>query len=476
MRAEFFYFTVPGTPSTNTHCTTRQPILPFMSASDQPTSTRFERDFRLIRESHNMSLEELSRATHITLDVLYQFEETGLINHPRFNTVYLKAMVRTVADALGVPANDAIQALEEAMEGRYAGRLQTYVGAKPAPEVSGKKSPKVTPKPVMEPAPKPVVEAAPVEPAPAPETKPKDTKPSGKKAGKAAPAPETKPKEGAKPEKAPDETPKPVETTSEQSEKVEAKAEEAPKETEKSIEKITQTSDEAAPEIADKPDEMPIATEPEPTSASDAAPEEAEPRKEPSTAERAVKPIVFDDTAYSRTERPRSATPTPAKKPFNFSKLLIPLAIVGIIGVIIWFAVTEIMSNPDVNPPQEQVETPPQPSTPTANNKPSTPDAGLASALPDSFMVQFIAINTKISGLKVTPDSTTRFPVWIEQGDTLRARQKTPIYVKQKLTLEGVDVKNVRVLINGKSFIVPGADSLQSVVLTREKIAQLLNQ
>lgn len=84
---------------------------------------RLARDMRRIREAHNLTLDDLHEETKIPLGLIQAFEDTGLFDHPQFNRVYLRSFMRTYAQVVGVDAEVALEALEEALAGRYAGSL-----------------------------------------------------------------------------------------------------------------------------------------------------------------------------------------------------------------------------------------------------------------------------------------------------------------------------------------------------------------
>ena len=56
-------------------------------ASSYPSRLKFSSDLRRIREERHLALEALHDETKIPLDVLQDFEETGLFDNPMFNRV-----------------------------------------------------------------------------------------------------------------------------------------------------------------------------------------------------------------------------------------------------------------------------------------------------------------------------------------------------------------------------------------------------
>lgn len=71
-------------------------------------------EFRSHRERSGLSLHDVFEVTRIPLDVLEAFERNALHDHPTFNRVYLRSVVRSYASAIGFPEADALAALESA--------------------------------------------------------------------------------------------------------------------------------------------------------------------------------------------------------------------------------------------------------------------------------------------------------------------------------------------------------------------------
>ncbi len=89
---------------------------------------RFGADLRKIREEKGVSVEVVRESTKAPKGLIEQFEQTALLDHEMFNRVYLRSFVRSYAEALGLPVDDVLAALEEVFEGSYAGRLAaTYL-------------------------------------------------------------------------------------------------------------------------------------------------------------------------------------------------------------------------------------------------------------------------------------------------------------------------------------------------------------
>ncbi len=90
---------------------------------------RLARDMRRIREARNLTVDDLHHETKIPLGLIQAFEDTGLFDHPQFNRVYLRSFMRTYAQVVGVDADLALEALEEALAGRYSDALAAeYLG------------------------------------------------------------------------------------------------------------------------------------------------------------------------------------------------------------------------------------------------------------------------------------------------------------------------------------------------------------
>ena len=94
----------------------------------------FETDLRIVRESRSQTLDQIQQETRIPVDVLKRFEDGALAGDPTFNTVYLVALLRTYARAVGLPQADVVAAHERARNGTYRGELHPdYDGPAPAP-------------------------------------------------------------------------------------------------------------------------------------------------------------------------------------------------------------------------------------------------------------------------------------------------------------------------------------------------------
>lgn len=94
-------------------------------ASDTPArpGSSFRTDLRLIREHRGITQQDLHAATRIPVEVIGLFETTGLRDHPSFNAVYLRSFVSEYARQVGIPTEDALDALTASIENRYTGSL-----------------------------------------------------------------------------------------------------------------------------------------------------------------------------------------------------------------------------------------------------------------------------------------------------------------------------------------------------------------
>ncbi len=81
------------------------------------------RDLRQIRANRGMSFADVAEETRLPEGVLEAFERNILFDHPTFNQVYLRSVVRTYAAAVQIAEVDALDALEQALVGMYRGDL-----------------------------------------------------------------------------------------------------------------------------------------------------------------------------------------------------------------------------------------------------------------------------------------------------------------------------------------------------------------
>lgn len=92
---------------------------------------RFASDLKQIREKRGLSLDNVLDELKVPRGLLEHFERTALLDHEMFNRVYLRSFVRSYAQVVGLPVEEALAALEEVFEGRYLDRLaEKYLGIK----------------------------------------------------------------------------------------------------------------------------------------------------------------------------------------------------------------------------------------------------------------------------------------------------------------------------------------------------------
>lgn len=88
---------------------------------------RFGNDMRRIREERDVSVDTIHESTRIAQTLIETFEESGLVDHPAFNRVYLRSFVRSYASAVDVAEDVALNALNAALEGEYTNQLAVEV-------------------------------------------------------------------------------------------------------------------------------------------------------------------------------------------------------------------------------------------------------------------------------------------------------------------------------------------------------------
>lgn len=93
------------------------------AAAQQEARQRFGRDVRALRKATGVSLKTVSRDICVHLDTLRELETTGLYGHPLLSPVYVRCLVGAYAKAAGLPKENVIAALDEALEGNYTDTL-----------------------------------------------------------------------------------------------------------------------------------------------------------------------------------------------------------------------------------------------------------------------------------------------------------------------------------------------------------------
>ncbi|MDX1546488.1 MAG: helix-turn-helix domain-containing protein [Rhodothermales bacterium] len=107
-------------------------------APNAASSAHLAQDLQRIREARGFSLDALHEETKIPLTLLRQFEETGLADHPMFNRVYLRSLVRAYAELVDLPTEAVLDALDAALSGHYDGQLMALDrDEEPEPEEEG---------------------------------------------------------------------------------------------------------------------------------------------------------------------------------------------------------------------------------------------------------------------------------------------------------------------------------------------------
>ena len=98
------------------------------------TGPRLAHDLRAIREARKVSLDDVQRETRMPSDILRRFEAGELVNDPHYNEVYLRNLLRSYAQALGISPQEVSNAYEKAKKGDYDGELRRrYVEGKTEP-------------------------------------------------------------------------------------------------------------------------------------------------------------------------------------------------------------------------------------------------------------------------------------------------------------------------------------------------------
>ena len=91
-------------------------------------------DMRQIRAGRGLSFRDVAERTRLPEGVLEAFETNVLFDHPTFNQVYIRSVVRTYATAIDLPEDEALAALEQSLVGMYRGDLGSrYLGEAASP-------------------------------------------------------------------------------------------------------------------------------------------------------------------------------------------------------------------------------------------------------------------------------------------------------------------------------------------------------
>ena len=98
-----------------------------------PAGHRLSDDLRRIREDRGITIDEIHSETRIARTLIESFEEGQLYDHPTYNRVYLRSFLKAYADAIEIPREKTLRALDAALEGTYQHELaQEYLSGEPA--------------------------------------------------------------------------------------------------------------------------------------------------------------------------------------------------------------------------------------------------------------------------------------------------------------------------------------------------------
>lgn len=84
-----------------------------------PAGDRFANDLRRIREAQGVTIKEIHEETRVARSLVQTFERGDLYDHPGFNRVYMRSFIRAYTSCLGVDAEEALGALDDALDGTY---------------------------------------------------------------------------------------------------------------------------------------------------------------------------------------------------------------------------------------------------------------------------------------------------------------------------------------------------------------------
>ena len=84
-----------------------------------PAGDRFANDLRRIREAQGVTIKQIHEETRVALSLVETFERGDLYDHPGFNRVYMRSFIRAYTSCLGVDAEEALRALDDALDGNY---------------------------------------------------------------------------------------------------------------------------------------------------------------------------------------------------------------------------------------------------------------------------------------------------------------------------------------------------------------------
>ena len=119
---------------------------PNAGTSGSSAATRFAHDLRAIREERGVSLDDVQQDTRMPADILGRFESGELIGDQHYNEVYLRNLLKSYAQALGISAQEVLSAYDQAKAGAYDGALRRRF-------LAGEAKPEAEQKPASQPSP-----------------------------------------------------------------------------------------------------------------------------------------------------------------------------------------------------------------------------------------------------------------------------------------------------------------------------------
>ena len=120
----------------------RSPLIP-MAEQDStpapldaaPSRQRMEFDLRDIREAYHVPLETVEKETRMPPDILRRFEAGKLVGDDHYNEVYLKNLLKSYSEALGISHQEVVSAFEATKSGGYDGSLRRLYLEGEAPDI-----------------------------------------------------------------------------------------------------------------------------------------------------------------------------------------------------------------------------------------------------------------------------------------------------------------------------------------------------
>lgn len=389
-----------------------------------------------VRESRHITVDDLHDETKIPLGLLEAFEDTALFDHPQFNRVYLRSFVRTYANVLGIEAEVAIEALEEALSDRYRGSLAVqYLGEEEKASDSAASRETITAAASSE-ADEPILGARTEADHEAEASKPPD-RGRERRADKTPPSSEG---EAPPPRKASTPSTADAPPGGESDDLATAGGAESGED----IRRYEASSDEerTSPTL--------VSTTGEGAAAYEAAKE--------------------DETEWTMQSPPRPKEPASTlraerrKRPDEGGwRWMAGVAAAVVIGVIVWIIISVsgdgTSTTQDVTSVADTASTADTP----AVQGPSAASPGPMPVIGDTMNVHIIAVNDKADPVRVTVDDDLRRPYWIEQGDSMLFQPLDRIVIEE-------DLDNLELSIEGASFPTSRRDDVGRVVITRDSL------